>query len=263
MAPKSSWAIFRWAMMSMTSIAQHWASWSILSYNHVSVPGLAFEPMSSKAHQAHQAHIALSEQMFSTVQQGSSLGSSPTSLSLNSHYKPTFGSLTLCQLLFGGRQRQINRRRCLFFSRASRSRTDSRPNGSRLRLGHLWVGNDIIDKHCIGLELLVQFKLQSSIPTRTHQAHIALSEPISSIDQQGSSLDLCPAFLFLNPTINRFWVTDHVSSPIWWEEEINIESTVTLVRVQRRGICSLFQQYGICVLKTKPSCRMWSLCPHH
>ena len=26
----------------------------------------------------------------------------------------------------------------------SRSRTDSKPNGSRLRLGHLWVGDDVI-----------------------------------------------------------------------------------------------------------------------
>ena len=25
---------------------------------------------------------------------------------------------------------------------------DSKPNGSRLRLGHLQVGDDVIDKHC-------------------------------------------------------------------------------------------------------------------
>ena len=57
--------------------------------------------------QVHQAHIALCEPMTSIVQQSSSLGWSPTSPSLNLHYKPTFGSLTLCQVLEGGRQRQI------------------------------------------------------------------------------------------------------------------------------------------------------------
>ena len=39
----------------------------------------------------------------------------------------------------------------LYLSRFSRSRTDSRPNGSRLRLGHLQVGDDVINKHCIAL----------------------------------------------------------------------------------------------------------------
>ena len=41
------------------------------------------------------------------VQQGSS-GSCPTSPSFDPHFKPTFGSLTLSQVLSGGRQRQIN-----------------------------------------------------------------------------------------------------------------------------------------------------------
>ena len=61
-------------------------------------------PMSSKA---HQAHIALSEPMTSKVQQGSNLSSSPTFLSPNPYINPTIGSLTLCQVLSGGRQRQI------------------------------------------------------------------------------------------------------------------------------------------------------------
>ena len=45
--------------------------------------------------------------MTSIDQQGSSLGSSPTFPSPNLHFKPTFRSLTLCQILSGGRQRQI------------------------------------------------------------------------------------------------------------------------------------------------------------
>ena len=57
--------------------------------------------------EAHQAYIALSEPMTSIVQQGSSLGSCPISLSINPHYKPTFGSLNLCQLLSEGSQWQI------------------------------------------------------------------------------------------------------------------------------------------------------------
>ena len=50
----------------------------------------------------------------------------------------------------------------------SRSRTDSRPNDSWLRLGHLRVGDDVIDQQCIALDLLVQFKLKSSIRDWTH-----------------------------------------------------------------------------------------------
>ena len=42
--------------------------------------------------------------MTSIIQKSSSLASSPTSLSLNPHNKPTFGSLTLCQVLSDGRQ---------------------------------------------------------------------------------------------------------------------------------------------------------------
>ena len=63
-----------------------------------------FGSMSSSA---HQANIVLSEPMTSQVQRGSSLGSCPTFPSPNSHFKPTFGSLTLCQVLSGGKLRQI------------------------------------------------------------------------------------------------------------------------------------------------------------
>ena len=44
----------------------------------------------------------------------------------------------------------------------SKSMTDSRLKGLRLRLGHLWVGvlqHWLLCSHCIGLDLAVQFKL--------------------------------------------------------------------------------------------------------
>ena len=68
------------------------------------MPGPMFRSMSSYA---HQAHIALSEPMTSKVQQSSSLGLCPTFPSTNPHFKLTFRSLTLCEVLSGGRQRQI------------------------------------------------------------------------------------------------------------------------------------------------------------
>ena len=46
--------------------------------------------------------------MTNIVQQGSSLSSGPTPLFLNPHFKLTFSSLILCQVLSGGRQRQIS-----------------------------------------------------------------------------------------------------------------------------------------------------------
>ena len=57
---------------------------------------------------AYQAHIALSGSMTSIVKQSSSLGSCPTFPSPNPHFKLTFGFLILCQVLSGGRQRQIS-----------------------------------------------------------------------------------------------------------------------------------------------------------
>ena len=56
----------------------------------------------------YQAHIASSEPMTNKVPQGSSLGSCLTLASPNPHYKPTFGSLTLCQVLSVESQKQIS-----------------------------------------------------------------------------------------------------------------------------------------------------------
>ena len=69
------------------------------------MPGLK-----SKSSKAHQAHIALNEPMISIVKQGLSQDLSQTFPSLNPHFKPTFGSLTLCQVLSGGRPWQIEPR---------------------------------------------------------------------------------------------------------------------------------------------------------
>ena len=56
---------------------------------------------------AHQAYIALGEPVTGMDEQGSRLGSCPTFPSSNPQFKPTFGSLTLCQVLSGGRQQQM------------------------------------------------------------------------------------------------------------------------------------------------------------
>ena len=59
------------------------------------MPGPMFGSMSNKA---YQAHIALSEPMTNTDQQRLSLVSSATSSSVNTHFKLTFGSLTLSHI---------------------------------------------------------------------------------------------------------------------------------------------------------------------
>ena len=56
---------------------------------------------------ARQVHIALSQLMTSKIPQALSLGLSPTFLSHKPHFKPAFRSMTLCQVLSGGRQRQF------------------------------------------------------------------------------------------------------------------------------------------------------------
>ena len=55
-----------------------------------------------------------------------------------------------------------------------------------------------------------------------HQAHIALSEPMSSIDQQGSSLGSLPTSPPFIPTLISLRAFDLVSSRVWWEAATNI-----------------------------------------
>ena len=55
-----------------------------------------------------------------------------------------------------------------------------------------------------------------------HQAHIALSEQMSSIDQQRSSLGSFPTSpLPFIPTLIGLRAFDHVSSRVWWEAATN------------------------------------------
>ena len=54
-----------------------------------------------------------------------------------------------------------------------------------------------------------------------HQAHIALSEPMSSTDKQGSSLGSFPTSPPLYPHFNRVRAFDLVSRRVWWEAVAN------------------------------------------
>ena len=91
---------------------------------------------------ANPAHMALSELMTCIDQQGLSLGTSLTSPSLNPHYKATFRSLTLCHVLSGETN---NGSQASARHHHPRSKTDLRLNGSQLQLGHLRVGDNVID----------------------------------------------------------------------------------------------------------------------
>ena len=62
----------------------------------------------STSSNAHEALNALSELIISIDQQGSRLGLCLTSHSLKTHCKPTFRSLTLCEVLSCWRQRKIS-----------------------------------------------------------------------------------------------------------------------------------------------------------
>ena len=54
-----------------------------------------------------------------------------------------------------------------------------------------------------------------------HQAHIAPSEPMSSVDQQGSNLGSFPTSPPFIPTLIGLRAFDHVSSHVWWEAATN------------------------------------------
>ena len=148
------------ALIALYSIVWHWISCSSLSYDLSFVLGLTLIEFTFS--EAHLAHIALSEPMTSIVLQGSRHSLCPTSPFSNSHYKPTFGSLTLCQVLYVG----LHIGFLAGPSGIRRSMADSKPKGPRLRLGHLRVGKLHYCLYCIALEPLVQFNL-SSIPGLT------------------------------------------------------------------------------------------------
>ena len=145
--------------------------------------------------------------MTSIVPQDSSLGSCPTSPSLNPHHNQPFGHWPCVKsCLVGGSDKYC---RALVQNRYTRSRIDLKPYGSQLRLGHLWVGDDVIDSivlHRTSWSSLnynqasVLGLLFGSMFCKAHQAHIALSGQMISIVQS----------------------FDRVSSPVWCEAETNI-----------------------------------------
>ena len=107
-----------------------------------------------------------------------------------------------------------------------KSRTDSRPKGSRLQLGHLEVGDD--DQYS-----------QAEFESRLEPDH---------------------------PSLNSYynWPSDHwpcVKSCLVGGRDKQITGQPGWAR--KKGIWYLFQQHGVCILTTKPSCRIWGLCPYH
>ena len=78
----------------------------------------------------------------------------------------------------------------LSLARCSRSRTDSRPKGSWLWLGYLWVGNNVFDSIVLHWASWSSLSYnQASVPgpmfrsmsSKAHQPHIVLSELMTSI----------------------------------------------------------------------------------
>ena len=79
---------------------------------------------------------------------------------------------------------------------------------------------------CVPLDLLAGWarNMFGSMSSQAHQAHIALSELMTSKVLQGSNLGSCPTFPALNPHFKpTFGSFDLVSSPVWWEAETNID----------------------------------------
>ena len=88
-----------------------------------------------------------------------------------------------------------------------------------------------------------------------HQAHIAPSEPMSSIDQQGLSLGSFPTPPHFFPTLIGLQAFDLVSSPVWWEAATNKRSlfltSVRSVALQKEPM------YG-----TRPCCPVQAITRH-
>ena len=61
-----------------------------------------------------------------------------------------------------------------------------------------------------------------SVSCKAHQAHIEVSEPMTSIVQRGSSLDS-------SPTSSSLTIIDLVSSPVWWEAKTNTDLAAELI----------------------------------
>ena len=154
--------------------------------------------------------------MTSKVKQGSSFGCIPKLPSPNPHYNLIFGSMTLLQGLSAGRQRQY--RSSISHCASRRGQTF---NVQWKILGWKAHGFDwttsvwaIWITATFNIFFLLHWTLLSSLSynpasvrgprfgfmsSSAHQAHIALSEPMTSIARQGSSLGSCPTFLSPKP----------------------------------------------------------------
>ena len=82
-----------------------------------------------------------------------------------------------------------------------------------------------------------------------HQAHIAPSEPMSSIDQKGSSLGSFPTPLPFIPTLIGLWGFDLVSSRVWWEAATNKRKCIWPLKISATQ--TLWENsHGLCRLET-------------
>ena len=93
-----------------------------------------------------------------------------------------------------------------------------------------------------------------------HQAHIALSEPMSSIDQSRLVPDLPLPFI---PSLIGLWAFDHVSSRVWWEAATNKQ------RSQRTFSKPMYGTRPCCLVQaiTRHTCPdphlgSWNCLPH-
>ena len=78
--------------------------------------------------------------------------------------------------------------------------------------------------------------MTSIVQLQAHQAHIALSELMTSIICQGSSLGSCPTFSFPNAPLKAdLRVIDFVSSSVWKEAETNIADSINFQLALRSG----------------------------
>ena len=95
------------------------------------------------------------------------------------------------------------------------------------------------------------------------ETHIAQSEPLSSINQQGSSLGLCPTSPTLNPHCKPSFMSLNLCQVLSDGRQTQISGWWPGLAWWRVRIFFLSQQHVVSILTTKPSCQMWGLHPFH
>ena len=115
---------------------------------------------------------------------------------------------------------------------------------------HLHLFDGVRSQYSHVLVVFLLFKSSDSFMfesmfSKAHQPHIALSEPMTSIDQSGSSST--------STSVTDLRVIDLILSPVSWEAVTKKRQFASRAsRARRRGIRYLSLQYGVCVLTTKP-----------